>query len=382
MGNYRFKLADMMPNAWFYKLKDMGKTRNHSNSNSNNNNISNINNINNITSNHHYPVKKKHSSPIPFNPHRQSYYFSPDPYNNSEKLYNSPINPKLPDLPFPDPPKKSPHNPKRSPKSSRRKTINSPKLVAASSVSAGWAKSGSTPEYSTSPFDSSPEKQTNVGNVFDGVISTWSSSTDIIIDVDSKKFAFDRISKRELPPIMTKPAKFTDMVSNLRKKESELAKFRKCSAKTDERNRANKDLASSGHQMPYCINAAVKEQKGRRSSVGSAGGVKLRAKANSPRIASKKIQAYGRKSVSSSNLSSKTRRKNISDSFAIVKSSVDPQRDFRESMLEMIVENNIRASKDLEELLACYLSLNSSEYHDLIVKVFEQIWFDLTDNQL
>ncbi|URE04058.1 hypothetical protein MUK42_03743 [Musa troglodytarum] len=56
---------------------------------------------------------------------------------------------------------------------------------------------------------------------------------------------------------------------------------------------------------------------------------------------------------------------------------VGPAEDFRDSMLEMIVENNIRASKDLEELLACYLSLNSDEYHDAIVKAFQQIWFDL-----
>ena len=63
----------------------------------------------------------------------------------------------------------------------------------------------------------------------------------------------------------------------------------------------------------------------------------------------------------------------------LVKKSADPQRDFRESMVEMIIENDIRGSKDLEELLACYLSLNSDEYHGLIVKVFEEIWFDLTE---
>ena len=64
-----------------------------------------------------------------------------------------------------------------------------------------------------------------------------------------------------------------------------------------------------------------------------------------------------------------------------MKSSYDPQRDFMESMMEMIVENKIRDSKDLEELLACYLSLNSDEYHDVIVKAFEQIWFTLPDIQ-
>ncbi|CAN0879577.1 Transcription repressor OFP1 [Linum grandiflorum] len=60
---------------------------------------------------------------------------------------------------------------------------------------------------------------------------------------------------------------------------------------------------------------------------------------------------------------------------AVVKSSADPQLDFMESMVEMIVENNISSSKDLEDLLACYLCLNSDEYHDVIIKVFKQIWF-------
>ncbi|KAL0728763.1 hypothetical protein Bca4012_024856 [Brassica carinata] len=27
MGNYRFKLSELVPNAWFYKLRDMGKSR-------------------------------------------------------------------------------------------------------------------------------------------------------------------------------------------------------------------------------------------------------------------------------------------------------------------------------------------------------------------
>ncbi|PRQ29256.1 putative transcription factor OFP family [Rosa chinensis] len=65
------------------------------------------------------------------------------------------------------------------------------------------------------------------------------------------------------------------------------------------------------------------------------------------------------------------------DSFAVVKCSFDPQQDFRDSMVEMIVEKKITRPDDLEELLACYLTLNSDEYHDLIIKVFRQVWFDL-----
>lgn len=71
-------------------------------------------------------------------------------------------------------------------------------------------------------------------------------------------------------------------------------------------------------------------------------------------------------------------KKEIAESFAIVLTSVDPERDFRESMVEMIVENKMKEQKDLEDLLACDLSLNSSEYHDTIIKASEKTWLHLT----
>lgn len=64
--------------------------------------------------------------------------------------------------------------------------------------------------------------------------------------------------------------------------------------------------------------------------------------------------------------------------FAMVKCSSDPQKDFRDSMIEMIMEKKINQPQELEELLACYLALNSDEYHDLIIKVFWQVWLDLS----
>ncbi|XP_022886188.1 transcription repressor OFP5-like [Olea europaea var. sylvestris] len=67
----------------------------------------------------------------------------------------------------------------------------------------------------------------------------------------------------------------------------------------------------------------------------------------------------------------------VFDSFAVVKSSFDPQRDFRDSMMEMIMEKDIRQQDELEELLACYLMFNCNEYHDLIIKVFRQILLQL-----
>ena len=113
----------------------------------------------------------------------------------------------------------------------------------------------------------------------------------------------------------------------------------------------------------------------RKLSSSNSPGIKLRAKVNSPRTGSKKLQAAcSRKSIS--------RNKGFSGSFVVVKSSVDPERDFKDSMVDMIVENNLQNSKDLEDLLACYLTLNSKEYQDVIVKAFEEIWFDMTNLRL
>ncbi|RWR80464.1 transcription repressor OFP1 [Cinnamomum micranthum f. kanehirae] len=380
MGNYRFKLSDMMPNAWFYKLKDMGKTRHHHISHSKN--------------------KKHHPPPTPPSKHqphlslpRQSYYYSSSDRPKLDKFHTSPINPKASDTHFPpEPPRKSK---RRSKKESSR---SNPKLVS-SSVSAGCScrtslESVWKPDsFSTSPdspplfIDTAPPASDAVpplSDQFDG-IATWSSScrcrvsssaTDIIIDVDEKstlpqKFdRFNSVSKLELPPILTKPTK--------PKKKTE--PITSTCVELEERN-AHGSLSAKVSKEGSSKNLKDEKIPGRRST-SSVQGLKLRV--NSPRLASKKIQAYNRKStsISTSTTPKMRQRKNISESFAIVKSSFDPQRDFRESMVEMIVENNIRASKDLEDLLACYLSLNSNEYHDVIVKVFEQIWFDLTDIQL
>ncbi|KAL9663325.1 hypothetical protein QQ045_028165 [Rhodiola kirilowii] len=67
----------------------------------------------------------------------------------------------------------------------------------------------------------------------------------------------------------------------------------------------------------------------------------------------------------------------LADSLLIMKSSSDPRREFRDSMMEMISENKIKDGKDLEKLLACYLMLNSAAYHDVIIQVFKQIWVEL-----
>ncbi|KAL3678172.1 hypothetical protein R1sor_021128 [Riccia sorocarpa] len=72
----------------------------------------------------------------------------------------------------------------------------------------------------------------------------------------------------------------------------------------------------------------------------------------------------------------------VKESVAVVKSSYDPYNDFRTSMVEMIVEKEIQGAGDLEELLRCYLSLNSTEYHSVIVKVFADVWRELFSDTL
>ncbi|XP_073396582.1 uncharacterized protein [Physcomitrium patens] len=65
----------------------------------------------------------------------------------------------------------------------------------------------------------------------------------------------------------------------------------------------------------------------------------------------------------------------------VVESSYDPYNDFRESMIEMIVDQDIQETCDLEELLQCYLSLNEAEYHNVIVDVFTDVWHELFENK-
>lgn len=59
---------------------------------------------------------------------------------------------------------------------------------------------------------------------------------------------------------------------------------------------------------------------------------------------------------------------------AVEKDSDDPYLDFRHSMLQMILENEIYSKQDLRELLNCFLQLNSPHHHGVIVRAFTEIW--------
>ncbi|KAB2609735.1 transcription repressor OFP2 [Pyrus ussuriensis x Pyrus communis] len=384
MGNHKFKLSDMMPNSWFSKLKDMSKPRKKQSKKKKQQKQPPFAASSPPAKNFTEPSKPKLQLPhhLHYSP-RQSYYFtreltSPAPApSHGCPTSSAPTN---------DPPPKKSN--RQKPRNRTTTFPSSDPNLRTSSVSAGcgchsttvesvWTRSQSPPgTWSSSSFDSSPDPPSETEFLDDDgepefrcdrVLSAYhvdSGKKDVVVDVEKASVAMklsdvrivdapgdglESFSGLDLPPIITKPAKFSEMVSEVKKSKNK---------KKEQRNITN----SAGRRLPSS-NAAISP------------GFRLR---NSPRISNRKINqaCLSRRSVSSN---SSSKRRSISDSFAIVKSSFDPQRDFRESMVEMIMENNIKASKDMEDLLACYLSLNSDEYHEMIIKVFKQIWFDLTD---
>ena len=64
----------------------------------------------------------------------------------------------------------------------------------------------------------------------------------------------------------------------------------------------------------------------------------------------------------------------VMESFAVVKRSENPYADFRSSMAEMIIENEMYEEEDLEQLLHCFLLLNSRPHHPAIVRAFSDVW--------
>ncbi|CAA6653571.1 unnamed protein product [Spirodela intermedia] len=54
--------------------------------------------------------------------------------------------------------------------------------------------------------------------------------------------------------------------------------------------------------------------------------------------------------------------------------SEDPYGDFRRSMMEMVVEKRIYDEGELEQLLRCFLSLNSQRHHAAVLRAFAAVW--------
>ncbi|AES88297.2 putative transcription factor OFP family [Medicago truncatula] len=63
----------------------------------------------------------------------------------------------------------------------------------------------------------------------------------------------------------------------------------------------------------------------------------------------------------------------LSNTVVVEKDSDNPYHDFKHSMLQMIFEDEIDSEDDLRVLLRCFLHLNDTCYHLVIVKVFNDI---------
>ncbi|CAE5956751.1 unnamed protein product [Arabidopsis arenosa] len=234
-------------------------------------------------------------------------------------------------------PRNSPHKIQ-----SKRKTVYKPSPPSTSSVSAGFNKKKIKFHRNQDSFSAS------------SYLKYSSSEDDIIIDMNNRDFKkkmfkeinkFDSTEKACPASNRTKETLLTHHLSVKVNKEKEYQEEDACRIQ----KKHQKTLVSVG----------------RRSSAKS---TRIKLRVSSPRI-----------QVSPRRSKSRSQNKQVLDSFAVIKSSLDPKKDFRESMVEMIAESNIRTSKDMEDLLACYLTLNAKEYHNLIIKVFVQVWLEVVN---
>ncbi|CAM0883046.1 unnamed protein product [Alopecurus aequalis] len=360
MGKHKFRLSDMIPNAWFFKLRDMRATRGTG-----------------AASPGAVSSRAGRTCRPPSTPHRTSYYYTP----RAGDPVGSPLHPRASDTQFPplplSPPRRSSkrrHRPRRSvklvpsvsgssvlssPVSTGCRCRRKPELVAVQApdtppcrrdrfVGYNDDDSADSGELLKKPTVTVPDDKVDKLHLHGKVIT---SATDIIIDLRTKKRPDNKML---LPPIVTKPA------------------ARRTRDGCDAEDKHIDILAHVAQQTTTPLSdEQSKVVKPRRSVSSSAR--RLKTRANTPRVASSK------KSKPPAPAPARTKPPPLAESFAVVKTSRDPRRDFRQSMEEMIAENGICTAADLEDLLACYLSLNAAEYHELIVDVFEHIWVSLAD---
>ncbi|KAF8775473.1 hypothetical protein HU200_004898 [Digitaria exilis] len=396
MGRHKFRLSDMIPNAWFFKLRDMRPRGAGAAAPS--------------------PRAAAASRPLPSTPrhaggewlpHRASHYYtpragddhlvlgSPPPLHHPSKLFDTS---RFPPLQLPSPPRRSSsrrrHHRRRRSVKLALSSVSSSSGVASSPASAVGCRCGRRPDlvvvgaeapdtpppcrrdmfvgYSSDDEDDEdadddlkkPTLAVRRGDdKLDGKVFT--SATEIIIDLRTKKKK--RPPEKTLPPIITKttPARRRDPDAGCELEDKHIDVLKHATT--------HRDTPAHPEQSKQLIKP--------RRSVSSPR--RLKTRANTPRVAAApankcKPPATAAAARSPGRATTKPPPP-LAESFAVVKTSRDPRRDFRESMEEMITENGIRTAADLEDLLACYLALNAAEYHDLIVEVFEHIWVTLLD---
>uniref|UniRef100_A0ACD5VTW9 Uncharacterized protein n=1 Tax=Avena sativa TaxID=4498 RepID=A0ACD5VTW9_AVESA len=366
MGRHKFRLSDMIPNAWFFKLRDMRAARATG------------------AASPGGASRAGRACRPPSTPHRTSYYYTPragDPVGSPFHHPRPSSDAQFPPLPLSPPRRSSKRRHRRrsvklapsvsgssvlsSPVSTGCRCRRKPELVAVQAPDTPPCRRDRFVGYNDDSADSGevlkkptvyntvPDDDVDQLNNLRGKVIT--SATDIIIDLRTKKRPDNRML---LPPIVTKPARRTPDGCDLEDKHV--------------------DVDTLTHATQRTTTAPFSEEQSKvvkpRRSVSSSAR-RLKTRGNTPRVASSKKS----KPAPAPAAPARTKPPPLAESFAVVKTSRDPRMDFRESMEEMIVENGICTAADLEDLLACYLSLNAAEYHDLIVDVFEHIWARLAD---
>ncbi|XP_062232582.1 transcription repressor OFP1-like [Phragmites australis] len=358
MGRRRFRLSDMMPNSWFYKLRDMRRAQGRPGGVGGSGVASAIQHSSSSSSPRGTRPATKTASPCRGSvalPHRASYY-----YTTQDR--------ELPPSPPPQPRTATEEDrqlfplPQSPPScSSRRQHRVGPVRVGMGRELAPVAEAPDAPQRRRDMYVGRDGVE-DVGQVrmpavtassedsLRGMVIASDTDTDIVIDLRAEDTA-----ERVLRPIVTRPAR--NKVVRYAQKERHV------------------DVADATLRANFASEQGSKGNP-KRSAVST--GRRLKTRANSPRLVSR-----CRKGKPTTPAAASPRKTTpappppLSESFAVVKASADPRRDFRESMEEMISEKGIRDAADLEDLLACYLALNAAEHHDLIVEVFEQIWTSL-----
>ncbi|CAH8358716.1 unnamed protein product [Eruca vesicaria subsp. sativa] len=323
MGTHKFRFSDIMPHTWLYKLKGISRG-----------------------SRHHIPPSPKRlstSSSTDASSSRNSLRLSSSPYlhpqGSSSSPPKSPFKRKLKRKTVYKPSSRlklssssssfiNPHVPLTTSRNHRSKPTSANTIILEPSLT-------TSRNHRSKPSSANAVSDSTVGSLSDPVSSSSPSDQHYVFSHDLESHSVDiKSSVKKLDDVSEDPSNSSTV------------------------------LVQTVKKPPLQIKTQKKLKKPKASS--SAG---IRIRTNSPRIARKKTK--GRR------MSPQPMKKEMAESFAIVLTSMDPEKDFRESMTEMIVENKMKEQKDLEDLLACYLSLNSSEYHDIIIKAFEKTWFHL-----
>ncbi|KNA04266.1 hypothetical protein SOVF_201190 [Spinacia oleracea] len=343
MGKYRFRLSDMMPNAWFYKLKDMGKSRSSKSSSRTTKSIKQCS-----------PTPIQTTSITKFHHPNKSYVYYPTVETSTDRftdpLYSSPcrnLGRASDARSSTSPCRKSSH----SHRTSKRTTIYKQKN--------GCNTADQPLYYSLSSSElGSPEAIVSVPN------NDYRRKS-VSVDFGPELLMFDEVGSWSSSSLRSSCSCCCRVSSSTADIIIDLNHHDDSSFRTKFQKLNEFDAASELELRPILTKKLPEEQIFDISELSSS----IRKSAGKEARATHKNNKYVRKV--------KSRRSSLSDSFAIVKSSLDPHTDFMDSMMEMIQENNIRECKDLEDLLACYLSLNCKEYHPIIVKVFQKIWLDI-----